>query len=111
VGALLLGPGGAHRTLTDPKADRLGQGTPVEPERRNDKLRQGELLALYTPGCGTIRDADGQELGQDRFTQALGGAFGPPPGTVLEDVQQDLGGFFKGGRQPDDITVLLLYRP
>lgn len=111
VGALILGPGGACRTLTDAKADRLGQGTPVEPGRRNDSLRQGEMLALFTPGCGTIRNADGQELGQDRFTQALGGAFGTPPGTVLEDVQQDLAGFFKDGSQPDDITVLLLYRP
>jgi serine phosphatase RsbU (regulator of sigma subunit) len=111
IGALVLNAGGEVRDLADPPADCLGRGNPIDPPRRNDTLRNGEVLALFTPGCTSMQDSSGREIGRDRFVEALKDVFGAPPSTMLEDLQHELGGFFRDGHQQDDITVLLLHRP
>ncbi len=111
IGALILEPQGVPRILTDPDAGLLGEGQPIDPPRRTETLRAGEMLALFTPGCQTVMDADGHALGQDRFVETLTEQLGTPTPQALEALQHDLASFFKDGTQPDDITILLLYRP
>jgi serine phosphatase RsbU (regulator of sigma subunit) len=110
VGAVIIADRDTVRTLTDPKVDRLGSGEAIELPRQAERLADGEMLALYTPSCAALRNADGRELGNEGFVKALCRGAGLPPADLLDDLQHDLAEYLSGGRQEDDITVLLLFR-
>ena len=67
-------------------------------------------MALFTCGCTTLCDESGAALTRERFVEALCDGFGLAPANILDEIQTDLAGFFKHGRQPDDITILLVQR-
>jgi len=65
---------------------------------------------LYTRGIATCTDDQGQRFGEHRFITLVCDGFGQPPTTTLQDVTTELISFFKDGRHPDDISIVLLHR-
>jgi len=110
IGALIIDARGSPRDLTEGQAPALGPQKSIEFPRKSERLAPGETLALFTRGCTTLCDESGGALTRKRFGEALCDGFGLAPANVLEEIQSDLAGFFKQGRQPDDITILLVQR-
>jgi serine phosphatase RsbU (regulator of sigma subunit) len=108
IGALIIDARGRARDLADAKAAPLGVNKSVELPRRSERLAAGEMLALFTRGWANLCDESGRAVSRERFIGALCDGFGLAPANLLEELQSDLASFFKRGRQPDDITILLL---
>jgi len=110
IGGLIVDGRGKPRDLAVAGAAVLGTVKSIELPRRSDRLAPGEMLALFTRGIATLRDGSGAPLNRQRFLGALCDSVGLAPASVLDELQSDLAGFFKHGRQPDDITILLVRR-
>ena len=110
IGAMVITAEGESRVLADSAVPRLGSTKSMEFPRCKERLLPGQMLALFTPGWNTIQNEEGEVLGRQRFTDALCDGFGVAPADLLLELQRDLARFFKSGRQPDDITVMLVQR-
>ena len=75
------------------------------------RLEEGHTLALFTRGCTTACNDDGEPLGEKRFLNALCKSAGESAAVALEDLLADTADFFRAGCTPDDVTVLLAHRP
>ncbi|MCP4247285.1 MAG: SpoIIE family protein phosphatase [bacterium] len=110
TGALIMESSGRHRELAVLQSEPLNARKSTEFKRCGDRLVTGATLALFTPGCQQLRDESRQSLPRERFVEILLQGAGLTPADALEELQNELAGFFKNGRQSDDITVLLLRR-
>ncbi len=110
LGAVLIDAKGTPRTLIESPCPRLGTAKSMETPRQNLRLSSGEMLVLFTPGCSTVMDEQGASLTEQRLVNAICDGFGLGPADLLQELQGELAGFFKKGRQPDDITVMLIQR-
>lgn len=74
------------------------------------RLREGDLLLLYTDGVLEARDPGGRRLGVDGLLGLLATLDATGPGSILADL---LGAMerFQGGRAPDDDMTLMLLGP
>ena len=57
-----------------------------------------------------MSNRDGELLSEERLADSIADGFGQPSSTAMDDLLSDLEPFFKDGRQPDDITVMILHR-
>lgn len=110
IGALIVDARGDTRDLADHEIQPAGAVPGFAYVSKTDRLQQGESLALFTAGCHTICDAAGRPLGEARFIESVRDGFGQSAATALDELIQDQAGFFKNGRLPDDITILLFHR-
>lgn len=111
IGAFIVTPQGEPRAMTIPDAPTLGAVRNYEYVTSNDTLAPGETLVLYTRGVSTASNAEGERFREMRFIQLACDGFGQSPSTTLQDITDELSGFFAGGRHPDDITIILIARP
>ncbi|NOT02673.1 MAG: SpoIIE family protein phosphatase [Phycisphaerales bacterium] len=110
VGALIVDARGDSRDLTNHEAPAVGK-TPGHPfEAGTDRLLPGETLALFTNGCCTVRNAAGRMLGHDGMVENIRDGFGQMASVALDELVRDHAAYFRDGRQPDDITILLFHR-
>jgi serine phosphatase RsbU (regulator of sigma subunit) len=86
----------------------------IYPDGRHDEvdlvLRRGEALALYTDGVTETRDADGQQLGEERLVEVLDACLEEEAEKTASQLIQaavDHAEF----RPDDDIAVLVLRHP
>jgi PAS domain S-box-containing protein len=105
---VLISRDGSH--LLDCTGTLLG----IYPDSRHDEvdlvLRQGEALALYTDGVIETRDADGEQLGEERLVGVLDACIGQAAEKVASQLVQaavDHAEF----SPDDDIAVLVLRHP
>lgn len=111
MGAYIIGSRGDERPLRPRSAapplslDR-GASYPVMTET----LERGENVVLFTPGVTTARNRHDEVFGEERFVNILCDGFGQQASAMLKEMLSDLRGFTEGGKQPDDITVLLAHR-
>ncbi|MCH7812481.1 MAG: SpoIIE family protein phosphatase [Planctomycetes bacterium] len=110
TGALIMDTSGRHRELAVLQAEPLNARKSSDFKRCSDRLVAGETLALFSCGCLQLTDESRQPVPRERFVEILREGAGLAPTDALEELQHELAGFFKNGRQPDDITVLLLRR-
>ncbi len=110
IGFSLVDSRGECRTLADEAAPAAGSVRGFAYGPKTTRVGVGETLALYTAGCFSICDAGGEPLGEERFVESIGDGFGQAAAVALDELVQDQSGFFKDGRQPDDITILLFRR-
>lgn len=110
IGAMIVDRAGGHRLLADTSIPPLGQRNDYTLPSRGERLSDDETLVFYTPGCRTVLDKQGEPLGDERLVQALCDGFGQSAAEALNEVLSDLGAYFKTGRQPDDITMLVVHR-
>ncbi|MCB9849279.1 MAG: SpoIIE family protein phosphatase [Phycisphaerales bacterium] len=109
-GALAVGQRGQLRSLVTAGTPEVGAVKDHVYESAAGRLNEGDSLVLYSPGCLTVSDASGKTLDEEQFTEALADGYGQSASTALADLLSDLRGFFKDGRQPDDITIMVLRR-
>jgi len=110
IGALVVGQRGAIRSLWQPEAPEVGASGEYVFNSGAGRLQEGETMMLYTPGCVTVTDRDHRPLGDDKLREALSDGFGQPASAALDELLSDLKAFFRDGRQPDDITIMMLHR-
>jgi serine phosphatase RsbU (regulator of sigma subunit) len=110
IGGVIVDRRGNAQSLTEAEAPALGAVPGVAYESQRTQLLPDETLALFSGGCCTICSADGKPLGREQFTDSICDGYGQSATTLLDELVQDLAPFFKQGRQPDDITILLLHR-
>lgn len=111
MGAFIISGCGEPRALSPKEATPSISATrdyqyKLEPE----KMRNGETLALFTPGVVTARNSQGEVFGQERFINILCDGFGQQASSTLREMLSDLQQFTESGTQPDDITVILAHR-
>ncbi len=111
VGLIQVSAKGDHRRLSDLKAPPVASTKNYEYGASTIRMKPGETLAFYTPGCTRACNEAGEVLGEVRLVEALIDGFNRPALTAMEELLRDLGGFFKNGTLPDDITLMLLHRP
>ena len=70
--------------------------------------RSGSLLALGTDGIWETRDESGRMLGKKRFLEIIRRNGHRPVGEILEAVFKEVSSFRAGGRQEDDVTLLVV---
>jgi len=71
-------------------------------------LNDGDLVVLYTDGVIEAMDERGQEYGQERFLEMLRTHADAPAEDLLHTLVTDVRHFARGGRQSDDITLVVL---
>jgi sigma-B regulation protein RsbU (phosphoserine phosphatase) len=71
-------------------------------------LRDGDMAVLYTDGIVEAADAQGREYGQERFLEMLRTHSEAPAEELLQTLVGDVRSFTHGGRQSDDITLVVL---
>ncbi len=110
VGALLVDSRGDCQKLVENDSPAVGtvRGHAYGP--KTARVGVGETLALFTAGCFAVCDSEGSSLGARRFVESIADGFGQSATVALDELLQDHSGFFKDGRQPDDITILLFHR-
>jgi serine phosphatase RsbU (regulator of sigma subunit) len=111
MGAYVIGARGEER--------RLGPRPPLPPlsvekvapyATLTADIEPGETLALFTPGVTTARSRQEETFGEERFLNILCDGFGQLASSMMKEMLSDLQQFTEGGKQPDDITVLLAHR-
>ncbi|HEY3246147.1 MAG TPA: SpoIIE family protein phosphatase [Phycisphaerae bacterium] len=110
IGAVVIDSDGQSRNLSRPDVPAVGINSGQTFGSEMGRIMPGETLALFTGGCYTIQNAAGQPLGQERFLDALCDGFGQTASAAMDGIQMELSDYFSSGRQPDDITILLLHR-
>jgi serine phosphatase RsbU (regulator of sigma subunit) len=110
VGAVLVDQRGEARSLIRADVPEVGLNKECSYTADAGRLQVGESLVLYTPGCLTLTNAGGERLDRQRLEDAIADGFGQPACTALDELLSDLKAFFREGRQPDDITVMVLHR-
>ncbi len=111
VGAYIIGSRGIERRLGGETAQpALGSERNIEYAVLSEQIEPGETLVLYTAGVTTARNRKEEVFGEERFLGILGDGFGQLASAMLKEMLSDLRGFTEGGKQPDDITVILAHR-
>ncbi len=105
--------------LYDPAADAFtpwaGLGLPlgidpdyVYPENTVPFDKSGLVLALGTDGIWETRNPAGEMYGKKRFLETLRRAAREPAAGIVAAVLRDLAAFRAGGRQKDDVTLVVV---
>lgn len=110
IGAAVVSHRGEVRSLLMPDVPEVGATRDFAYESAGGRLHEGESIVLFTPGCLTIADSAREPLGEERFMDGLADGFGQSASVALSDLLSDLKAFFQEGRQPDDITIMVLHR-
>lgn len=110
VGVLAIDSDGGPKRVGPPPPPPLGTVKNAEYAAGTARLEEGHTLALFTRGCIKAQREDGEVLGEKRFLAALCKSVGEPALTALDDFLSDTAEYFRGGRTPDDVTILLATR-
>ncbi|GAA1369759.1 PP2C family protein-serine/threonine phosphatase [Streptomyces beijiangensis] len=108
--ALVLRSGGRVESIAS-GGTLIGVLPRVRTRSRLVQLRPGETCLLYSDGLTEARGGvDGDLLGEDRFSDALAGCYGLPPGAVVERMLMTASQWLNG-RDHDDITLVAIQAP
>ena len=111
-GACILDQSGRARGLVGVPKPPIGVEQTVAYDTRPEQLDIGETLVLFTGGVDSLTNASGQSFGRQRLFDSLSASCTQSVVAMLDDLTTELRVYRHGGKQPDDITVLLLrYTP
>lgn len=72
------------------------------------RLKEGDLVALYTDGITEAMNGAGEEYGMDRFSEILLKCRDKKPDEMIEDIRASVKEFTGTTPQSDDITLILI---
>lgn len=85
----------------------LGIFPGVTYEQRVSRLRPGDLIVVYSDGVTEMRNAGGEEFGEERLIEAIRAHRELSAEELLEAVNRRLDEFAGGVAPPDDLTLVL----
>lgn len=109
IGGFIVNTRGEPRLVSGADGPSIGRVRDYEYISKIDQLAPGETLALYTRGVASATNAAGERFGEKRFIELVCDGFGQRPSQTIQDITDELTGFFNGGTHPDDITLILLH--
>jgi len=110
IGAVVVNASGQMRSLMQPKMPAVGAQREFGYQSGSGRLENGETMFLFTPGCLALTDRTGGRLNQRELLDAMSDSFGQGASTALNDMLSDLKTYFRDGRQPDDISIMVIHR-
>ena len=81
-----------------------------EYESREEELRPGDALFLYTDGLTDAVNLSGELFGKERLEATLDGASARSPEAIVDHVWSEIHGYSAGAPAADDMTCLVLRR-
>jgi serine phosphatase RsbU (regulator of sigma subunit) len=109
IGGFIVNTKGEPRLVSGADGPSIGRIRNYEYVSKIDEIAPGETLALYTRGVASATNAAGERFGEKRFIELVCDGFGQRPGQTIQDITDELTGFFNGGAHPDDISIILLH--
>ena len=108
--AFLVGADDARRPLPMTGGVAMGVLDDFEYESREEKLRPGDALFLYTDGLTDAVNLSGELFGKERLEGTLDGASARSPEQIVDHVWREIGAYSAGAPAADDMTCLVLRR-
>lgn len=110
IGAFVVNPLGEPRKLPVADGPSIGAVRNYDYISKVDQLTAGETLAIYSRGVATAINSKGEKFSEARFIELVCDGFNQTPGLTIQDISHELADFFREGKHPDDITLMLLRR-
>ena len=108
--AFLVAADGSRRPLPITDGVAMGVLDDFEYESREEKLRPGDTLFLYTDGLTDAVNLSGELFGKERLEATLDGASARSPEEIVDHVWSEIGAYSAGAPAADDMTCLVLRR-
>ena len=108
--AFLVASDDSRRPL--PMTDGVAMGVldDFEYDSREEELRPGDALFLYTDGLTDAVNLSGELFGKERLETTLDGASSRSPEEIVDHVWTEILGYSAGAPAADDMTCLVLRR-
>ena len=108
--AYLVAGDDSRRPLPMTGGVAMGVLDDFEYESREEKLRPGDALFLYTDGLTDAVNLTGELFGKERLEATLDGASARSPEEIVDHVWSEIGAYSAGAPAADDMTCLVLLR-
>ena len=108
--AFLVGPDDSRRVLPLTRGLPMGVLDDFEYESRQEELRPGDSLFLYTDGLTDAVNMSGELFGKERLEETLDGASARSPEEIVGHVWREIEAYSAGAPAADDMTCLVLRR-
>ena len=108
--AYLVAGDDSRRPLPMTGGVAMGVLDDFEYESREEKLRPGDALFLYTDGLTDAVNLTGELFGKERLESTLDGASARSPEEIVDHVWSEIGAYSAGAPAADDMTCLVLLR-
>ncbi len=108
--AFLVAADDARRPLPMTGGVAMGVLDDFEYESREEELRPGDALFLYTDGLTDAVNLSGELFGKERLETTLDGASSRSPEEIVDHVWSEILGYSAGAPAADDMTCLVLRR-
>lgn len=87
---------------------RAGDGMPATYRQGTTRMRPGDTLLLYTDGLVEVWNAEGEELGRERFLGWIREALDDGPQAALDQTWARVTAYAGTERLPDDASAVLV---
>ena len=108
--AFLVAGDDSRRPLPMTGGVAMGVLDDFEYESREEQLRPGDTLFLYTDGLTDAVNLTGELFGKERLEATLDGAAARSPEEIVDHVWSEIGAYSAGAPAADDMTCLVLRR-
>ena len=108
--AFLVAANDSRRPLPMTGGVAMGVLDDFEYESREEELRRGDALFLYTDGLTDAVNLSGELFGKERLEATLDGASSRSPEEIVDHVWSEILGYSAGAPAADDMTCLVLRR-
>ena len=108
--AYLVAGDDSRRPLPMTGGVAMGVLDDFEYESREEELRPGDALFLYTDGLTDAVNLTGELFGKERLEATLDGASARSPEEIVDHVWSEIGAYSAGAPAADDMTCLVLLR-
>jgi sigma-B regulation protein RsbU (phosphoserine phosphatase) len=108
--AFVVAADGSRRPLPMTNGVAMGVLDDFEYESREEKLRPGDTLFLYTDGLTDAVNLSDELFGKERLEATLDGASARSPEEIVDHVWSEIGAYSAGAPAADDMTCLVLRR-
>ena len=108
--AFLVAADDSRRPLPMTGGMAMGVLDDFEYESREEKLRSGDALFLYTDGLTDAVNLSGELFGKERLEATLDGASARSPEQIVDHVWSEILRYSAGASAADDMTCLVLRR-
>ena len=108
--AFVVGADDSRRVLGMTRGVPMGVLEDFEYESRQEELRPGDSLFLYTDGLTDAVNLSGELFGKQRLEATIDGASERSPEDIVGHVWSEIGAYSTGAPAADDMTCLVLRR-